>query len=218
MHAIILLGGPGSGKGTAADMLRKETEYIHVSTGDMLRAAIKEGTPVGREAEKFLTEGELVPDDVIIRIVEDRLDEGTGHDAYTFDGFPRTLGQAELLDRSFEGRNGSIRHVFCLKAPPEILIPRLTGRRICRSCGTNYHVVNIPPQVEGVCDNCGGELYQRSDDEESTIRHRLEVYEDQTRDLISYYDKRGVLAPVEAGKAPQDTMGEILEVLQKDGA
>ncbi len=214
MHALILLGGPGSGKGTAAEMIRKSTDYVHISTGDMLRRAITDGSAIGREAEKCLIDGELVPDDVIARIVDERLDEGGEGDAYIFDGFPRTLGQAELLDRSFETRHGSIRHVFYLKAPSDVLIMRLTGRRICRACGANYHIVNVPSKQEGVCDECGGELYRRLDDEGSTIDHRLEVYEDQTRDLIAYYEKRGVLVPVEASTTPKETMDAIRITLE----
>ncbi|MDA0321979.1 MAG: nucleoside monophosphate kinase [Verrucomicrobia bacterium] len=211
---MILLGGPGSGKGTAAEMIRKSTDYVHISTGDMLRAAITDGSPIGREAEKYIADGELVPDDVIVRIVDERLDEGGKGDAYIFDGFPRTLSQAELLDRSFEARDGNIRHVFYLKAPNDVLIMRLTGRRICRTCGANYHIVNVPPKQKGVCDVCGGELYRRADDEESTIGHRLDVYEDQTRDLIAYYEKRGVLVPVEASTTPKATMDVIMVTLE----
>ena len=214
MKAIILLGAPGAGKGTIAEGIKAASPFIHVSTGDMLREAVKQGTPVGREAEAFMKRGELVPDATIIRIVEERLDRGKPTDAYMFDGFPRTLDQARLLDESLKRRSAKVDAVFQLDAPRELLMSRLTGRRVCRACGASFHVVNIPPKREGVCDACGGELYQRADDQESTILNRLEVYERQTASLIQYYAKQGVLVKVDSARPRQDTVAEILRTVK----
>lgn len=213
MHAIILLGGPGAGKGTAAKMLGDGTPYLHISTGDMLREAVKNSTEVGREAESYMKRGELVPDDVIIQIVEQKLAGGHADDAYLFDGFPRTVPQADLLNASFDRRGAAVRFVFNLDAPVEALVTRLSGRRICRACGANYHVVNIPPREEGVCDSCGGELYQRADDEEDTIRHRIDVFREQTAGLIDYYAARNLLVTINAGGTPEQTADAIDRVL-----
>jgi adenylate kinase len=210
IKTIILLGAPGAGKGTIAEGIRSASRFLHVSTGDMLREAVKSGTPVGRQAEAFMKRGELVPDAVILGIVEERLDKGGPDDAYMFDGFPRTMEQARLLDDILGRRQAAVNKVFLLDAPRELLISRLTGRRVCRKCGQSYHVVNIPPKRAGVCDLCGGELYQRADDSEATILNRLEVYTKQTETLIAFYDKKGVLARVDSSRPRQETVAEIL--------
>ena len=158
--------------------------------------------------------GELVPDDLIIRLVEERLDAGQPDDAYMFDGFPRTTAQAELLGRSVERRGGKITHVFFLDAPRSVLISRLTGRRVCRKCGTNYHVVNIPPKVAGVCDACGGELFQRPDDSEATIVNRLDVYSKQTESLIARYEKQGILVRVDSSRKADKLVAEMVGILR----
>lgn len=176
----------------------------------MLREAVKQGTPVGREAEAYMKRGELVPDAIIIRIVEERLDKGAAGDAYMFDGFPRTLEQARLLDASLARRGAKVDGVFQLDAPRDLLMARLTGRRVCRACGATFHLINIPPKRPGVCDACGGELYQRADDQENTILNRLDVYERQTASLIQYYVKQGVLVNVNAARPRQETVAEIL--------
>ena len=217
MNAIILLGAPGSGKGTAAEKLRDVSKYIHISTGDLLREAVKKGTDIGREAEGYMKRGELVPDNLMIRIVEQRLDAGSKGDSYMFDGFPRTAAQAELLGKSLEGRSGRISHVFFLDAPRDVLIQRLTGRRVCKKCSTNFHIVNIPPRKAGICDACGGELYQRPDDCEATIVNRLNVYTKQTESLISRYEKQGVLVRVNSDQGVDKLVSSIVAVL-KDGA
>jgi adenylate kinase len=210
IKTIILLGAPGAGKGTIAEGVRTASAFLHVSTGDMLREAVKGGTPVGRQAEAYMKRGELVPDAVILGIVEERLDQGGAHDAYMFDGFPRTMEQARLLDDSLGRRKASVNKVFLLDAPRELLISRLTGRRVCRQCGQSYHLINIPPKKAGVCDLCSGELYQRADDCEATILNRLEVYAQQTETLIAFYEKKGVLVRVNAARARQETVAEIL--------
>ncbi len=214
MRTIILLGAPGAGKGTIAEGIRSSSPFVHVSTGDMLREAVKAGTPVGQKAEAFMKRGELVPDGVILALVEERLDKGSRDGAYMFDGFPRTIEQARMLDAILEKRAARIDRVFLLDAPRELLISRLTGRRVCRKCGQGYHVVNIPPRKEGICDVCGGDLYQRADDQESTILNRLDVYTRQTESLISFYDKKGVLVRVDSARPRQDTVAEILRVTE----
>lgn len=213
MEIIILLGAPGSGKGTAAEKIREVTPYEHVSTGDMLREAVKAETAVGKEAESFMERGELVPDEVMIRIVEERLDKGSPEARYMFDGFPRTVAQAELLEGSVKKRNGNISHVFLLETPREVIISRLAGRRVCRECGATFHVVNIPPKVAGVCDACGGELYQRKDDTEETVIRRLDVYNRQTESLIERYERQGLLRRVDSNRGVDALVGDIVSSL-----
>ena len=212
MEAIILLGGPGAGKGTLAEDLRHKTAYIHVSTGDMLRAALKSGSPVGLEAKAFMEAGELVPDSVILRIIEERISKEPSA-RFMFDGFPRTIDQAEGLYRLFKKYNGVITHVFNLEVQREILLSRLTGRRICKICGASYHLTNIPPKMPGFCDADGGELYQRADDSEDTILHRLEVYEKQTAPLIAHYKRQGLVRDIAAGAPANITTAFVLDVL-----
>lgn len=214
MKAIILLGAPGAGKGTAAEGIRTKTSYIHISTGDMLREAIKAATPVGLEAKKFMDAGELVPDSVIMRLVEERLAKGNPDDKYMFDGFPRTLEQARLLDETLAKQSTSVSQVFLLEVSKEVVVSRLSGRRICRNCGAVYHTTNIPPKVAGVCDHCGGhDLYQRADDSEETVLNRLDVYQRQTASLVDYYDQKGLLIRVDAGRNHQLTQAELLAKL-----
>lgn len=212
MKTIILLGAPGAGKGTIAEGIRSVSPFLHVSTGDMLREAVKNGTAVGRQAESYMKRGELVPDNVIIGIVGERLAQGARDAAYMFDGFPRTLEQARLLDETLTGHDSKVDKVFLLDAPRELLISRLTGRRVCRKCGQGYHLINIPPKCVGVCDICGGELYQRADDSEATILNRLEVYTRQTESLITYYQDKGILIHVDASRQRGETVAEILRV------
>jgi len=213
MKAIILLGAPGAGKGTLAEGIRSETDYMHVSTGDMLRAAIKAGRETGLEAKSFMEKGELVPDDLIMRIVGERLSQGQASDQYMFDGFPRTLEQARLLDETLAKSDAKVNQVFLLEVPTDVIVSRLSGRRICKGCGAVYHVTNIPPKVEGVCDQCGGVLYQRPDDSEATVLNRLEVYEKQTASLIDFYEKKGVLVRINAGTNPQAATAELMSKL-----
>ena len=214
IQAIILLGAPGAGKGTIAEAVRAASDFIHVSTGDMLRAAIKQGTPVGRQAEAFMARGDLVPDSVIIDIVMQRIDAGPGAARYMFDGFPRTLAQARLLDGEFSRRSASVAKVILLDVSKEVALQRLAGRRICRKCGANFHVRNIPPKKAGICDRCGGELFQRPDDMEATILNRLEVYNQQTAALIAYYSGRGLLARVDSSRPREETAAAVLGILK----
>ncbi len=213
MEAIILLGGPGAGKGTLAEFLKKQTGYIHVSTGDMLRAAILAGSPVGLEAKGFMDAGHLVPDAVILRIIEERISKEPADARFMFDGFPRTIDQAKGLDQLFEKQGGIINHVFDLAVQREIILRRLTGRRICKICGTVYHMTSRPPKKDGICDLDAGELCQRADDSEATILKRLEVYEKQTAPLISYYQQQGLLREVAAGGSAAETDALVLSIL-----
>jgi adenylate kinase len=215
MRVIILLGAPGAGKGTAAEGIKAQTNYLHISTGDILREAVKQGTPVGKRAEAFMKRGELVPDAIMMQVVEERLGKGSPDDCYMFDGFPRTKEQAELLAASLARRNAAVNFVFFLDAPREVLISRLAGRLICRACGANYHAVNIPPRKAGVCDACGGELYQRPDDMEATVVNRLDVFRRQTEGLIAYYKQQGVLVCLDGAAQPrQKTVAEIVSRLR----
>ncbi|MEI6971512.1 MAG: adenylate kinase [bacterium] len=214
VEAIVLLGAPGAGKGTTAEGIVAAARYAHLATGDMLREAVKNGTEFGKVADGFMKRGELVPDEIIVKIVDARL-VGGGKDArYMFDGFPRTLEQSRLLEACLKQQGGSLKHVFFLEAPRDLLISRLTGRRICRSCGRNFHVVNIPPKKAGVCDLCGGELYQRSDDQESTILNRLEVFRKQTESLVAHYERAGVLVKIDAAQHRDVIIAKVLELLK----
>ena len=213
MKAIILLGAPGAGKGTLAEGVRTATDFIHVSTGDMLRTAVKAGSQTGLEAKSYMEKGELVPDDVILRIVGERLGQGKPTDKYMFDGFPRTLEQARQLDATLAKLGAAVSQVFLLEVPVPVIVSRLSGRRICRKCGAVYHVTNIPSKVAGVCDQCGGPLYQRPDDSEATVLNRLEVYQRQTASLIEFYEKKGVLVRINAGTTPQQATKELLAKL-----
>jgi adenylate kinase len=215
MDAIVLLGAPGSGKGTAAEKVKTLCGYQHVSTGDMLRESVKAKTAVGVEADGYMKRGELVPDALIMKLVDGRLDQGRPADRYLFDGFPRTTVQAEMLEGLFGRHNGRITHVFLLDAPRSVLMQRLTGRRLCRTCGAGYHVTNIPPRVAGVCDKCGGELYQRSDDSEATIANRLDVYARQTESLIEWYSRKGLLVRVDSSQGVDTLVAEMRRILDR---
>jgi adenylate kinase len=205
---IILLGPPGAGKGTQAKMLVEKYHIPQISTGDILRAAVKEGTQLGKEAKSYMDKGELVPDSVVIGIVEERIQEPDCKNGYMLDGFPRTVPQATALDEMLQKLGSKIDHVVSIEVPQEELIKRLTGRRTCRECGAGYHVMFDPPKKEGVCDKCGGELYQRDDDNEQTVRSRLQVYDSQTKPLIEYYQAQGKLRPI-------DGVGDIKEIFER---
>lgn len=213
---IVLLGGPGSGKGTQAKKLIDKLGVPQISTGDIFRAALKEGTPMGLKAKGYMDKGELVPDDVVIGVVEERLTKPDLDKGYMLDGFPRTLPQAEALDKILASQNKSINHAILVDVPDEELVARLSGRRTCKNsdCGAMFHVMFNPSKKEGVCDKCGSELYQRDDDSEATIRERLAVYNKQTAPLIDYYDKKGLLRRVQ-GVGPIDQIYAAVEkVLQ----
>ena len=208
---LILLGAPGAGKGTYAEMLKRELGIPTISTGNILRAAVKNGTPVGLKAKEYIEHGHLVPDDVIIGIIDERLQEPDCANGYILDGVPRTIAQAEALEAA------GIRFdaIVAIEISDEKIIKRMGGRRVCEACGSSYHVVNIPPKVEGVCDNCGGKLVQRKDDEPETVKKRLEVYHRETEPLKGFYETRGILKSVADRPSAAETLQEILTVLEK---
>jgi adenylate kinase len=210
---IILLGPPGAGKGTQAKMLVDQYQIPQISTGDILRAAVKEGTQLGIEAKSYMDKGELVPDSVVIGIVEERIKEPDCAKGYMLDGFPRTVPQAEALDGMLQNLSSMIDHVVSIEVGKEELVKRLTGRRTCRECGAGYHVMFDPPKKEDVCDKCGGELYQRDDDNVETVTSRLEVYEAQTLPLIDYYKTQGKVRPIDGVGDIKDIFGRITQVL-----
>lgn len=210
---IILLGPPGAGKGTQAKRLIEKYGIPQISTGDMLRAALKAGTPLGLEAKKFMDQGALVPDSVVIGLVKERIQQPDCKKGYMLDGFPRNVSQAEALDKMLGELGQKIDHVVSIEVPSEELVGRLTGRRTCRNCGAGFHVMFDPPKKEGVCDKCSGELYQRDDDNVATVTSRLQVYEGQTKPLIDYYQKQSKLRPINGVGDMKDIFGRITAVL-----
>ena len=205
---LILLGPPGCGKGTQAKLLVERLKVPQVSTGDMLREAVKAGTPLGLEAKQYMDRGALVPDAVIIGLVRERLRNPDCNRGYILDGFPRTVAQAEALEQTLRELNGSLDHVISLELAAEDVVGRIAGRRTCRNCGAMYHLRFSPSKVEERCDACGGPTYQRDDDREDTVRRRLLVYADQTAPLLSFYESRGLLRRVGG-------TGEIGEIFQR---
>ena len=193
MLRAVLLGPPGAGKGTQAVRLVEKYEIPHISTGDIFRKNIKEGTELGKKAQEYMNAGALVPDELVVDLVKDRLQQDDCKNGFLLDGFPRTIFQAEKLDEFLSESNLKMDIVINLKVEKEALIKRLTGRRVCKDCGASYHIVNIPPKKEGVCDICGGELIQRKDDNIETVENRINVYEEQTAPLIGYYKEAGSL-------------------------
>ena len=210
---LILLGPPGAGKGTQAGRIVEEYGIPHVSTGDILRGAVKNQTQMGLEAKKYMDAGELVPDSVVIGIVRDRLQEPDTAKGFLMDGFPRTIPQAEALDAALDSLGRAVTKTVVVLVDEEELVRRLSGRRICRVCQAPFHVVFSPPKKEGVCDKCGGELYQRDDDSEATVRNRLEVYRNQTEPLIDYYDQAGLVARVDGAQSPERVYEDIRAAL-----
>lgn len=209
---IILLGPPGAGKGTQAKRLIDTYGIPQISTGDMLREAVKNQTQLGLEAKKFMDAGQLVTDEVVIGLVKERLGRDDCAGGFMLDGFPRTVPQAEELDKVL-GADKAIDHVVSIEVPNEELMGRLTGRRTCKACGAGFHVIFDPPKVEGVCDKCQGELYQRDDDNEATVSNRLKVYESQTKPLIDYYGDKGLVRPIDGVGAIEDIFARIKAVL-----
>jgi len=212
---IILLGPPGSGKGTQAQKMVERYHIPQISTGDILRGAVKERTPLGMEAQGYMDQGKLVPDEVVVGIVRERLKESDCKGGFILDGFPRTVPQAEALDSTLGEMQRAIDHVVSIEVPNEELIKRLTGRRTCRNCGAMYHIVFDPPAKEGVCDRCGEELYQRDDDQEETIRARLQVYEEQTAPLIAYYRGKGLLRAIDGVGAIEEIFRNIVQAIEE---
>lgn len=209
---LILLGPPGSGKGTQGERLQEDLEYPYYATGDILRAAVKEGTEVGKAAKEFMDRGDLVPDEVIIGIIAERLESGEADHGFILDGFPRTVVQAEALDAELEKLGRQLTAVILIDVDDDEIVSRLSGRRVCQEKGHVYHVEHNPPEREGVCDMDGSELYIRDDDKPEVVRHRLEQYQEKTAPLVDYYKKQGLLNQVEGADDP-DRVSEKIRTL-----
>ncbi len=213
-HNVVLLGGPGAGKGTQAERIVAEFALPHISTGEMLRAAVANGTEMGREAQRYMESGALVPDEVVIGVVRERLAEPDALEGFLLDGFPRTVRQAEELDAMLAEAGRAITHVVLIDVPAEELVQRIAGRRSCGTCGKLYNVAFDPPKADGVCDLDGGELLQRADDNEDTVRNRIGVYEQQTAPLVGYYESKGVLkSAFGGGKLPDEVYEQVRRIL-----
>lgn len=210
---LILLGPPGAGKGTQAARIVEKYNIPHISTGDIFRKNISEGTKLGKKAKEYMDKGELVPDSLVIEIATDRLTDDDCKDGFLLDGFPRTVEQAVALDAFLGERGSRIDHVLDIDVPKEELMTRLIGRRVCKNCGATYHVTNMPPAKEGICDKCGGELMQRADDTESTVENRIEVYNKQTKPLLDYYDKTGNIVHLDGSIGFEKLFAQIAEIL-----
>lgn len=210
---IIMLGAPGAGKGTQAKMIADKYGVPHVSTGDIFRANIKNGTELGMEAKKYMDQGLLVPDELTVKILLDRVSQPDCKNGYVLDGFPRTIPQAEVLDKALAELGESIDYAIDVDVPDENIVKRMSGRRACVSCGVTYHVVHVPPKKEGICDRCGSELILRDDDKPETVKNRLDVYHKQTQPLIDFYTKKGVLKTVDGTVDMQDVFKAIVAIL-----
>jgi len=211
---VVLLGAPGAGKGTQAAILLRELGVVHVASGDQFRRAIEEKTELGLLAKSYMEKGELVPDEVTISMVLERIRQRDCADGVLFDGFPRTLSQAEALDDKLAGEDRQIDKVVYIEVPAEELVKRLSGRWICRECQAPYHEQSSPPKSAGRCDICGGELYQRADDREETVRERLKVFFSQTVPIVDYYDRQGKLLRVDGNRGIEDVSATVMAVLQ----
>ncbi len=210
---IIMLGAPGAGKGTQAKMIAEKYGIPHVSTGDIFRANIKNGTALGMEAKKYMDQGLLVPDELTVKILLDRVAQPDCADGYVLDGFPRTIPQAQVLDEALEELGDGIDYAINVEVPDENIVKRMSGRRACVSCGATYHVEHIPPREEGICDKCGKELILRDDDKPETVQNRLQVYHEQTQPLIDFYGAKGVLKTVDGTVDSKEVFAAIEAIL-----
>lgn len=210
---IILMGLPGAGKGTQASEIVKKFPIPHISTGDMFRKAIKDETDLGKEAKSFMDRGELVPDEVTVGIVKERISEDDAKKGFLLDGFPRTIDQAESLSQIMSELDREIDAVINIEVPEEELMNRLTGRRICEKCGTTYHLVFNPPKVDGICDIDGGKLYQREDDNPETVSNRLSVNVKQSKPILEYYNNKGVLKNIDGSKDIDEVTNDVIDIL-----
>lgn len=214
---LILLGPPGAGKGTQAELLRAEYNIAHISTGDILRQSLKENSDLGNKVRKFVESGELVPDNIILEIIRRRLLMPDTQPGFILDGFPRTINQAEALDQILNNLDMKIDLVLYFVTSLSIIIERLSGRRICVSCGANYHIKNMPPKKEDTCDICGGRLFQRDDDKEETVRKRIEIYLEQTTSLINYYETKKILRKIDGDRDAQEVKRKLNQLFEKEG-
>lgn len=210
---IVMLGGPGAGKGTQAKIIAQKYNIPHISTGDIFRANIKEGTELGKKAKTYMDAGGLVPDELVVDLVADRLTWDDTKNGFVLDGFPRTIPQAEALTKALTDMGTKLDVAIDIEVPDQAIIDRMGGRRACVSCGATYHIVNIPPKKEGFCDKCGNELILRDDDKPETVKHRLDVYHEQTQPLIEYYKTMGSLKEVDGTVAMDDVFAQIAAIL-----
>ncbi len=211
---IIMLGAPGAGKGTQAKRLAAKYGIPHISTGDIFRANIKNGTELGKKAKVYMDQGLLVPDELVVDLVVDRFKEKDCENGYVLDGFPRTIPQAKALDEALEKNHDAVEYAIDVDVPDENIVSRMAGRRACVNCGATYHVTTIPPRQEGVCDVCGKELVLREDDKPETVEKRLKVYHDQTQPLIDYYQTKGILRSVDGTRDMDVVFGEIVQIVE----
>ena len=210
---IIMLGAPGAGKGTQAKMIAEKYSIPHISTGDIFRANIKGGTELGMEAKKYMDQGQLVPDELTVKILLDKVAKDDCKNGYVLDGFPRTIPQAEVLDKALAELGDAVDYAIDVDVPDENIINRMGGRRACVTCGATYHMVHVPPKQEGICDKCGSELILRDDDKPETVKKRLDVYHAQTQPLIEYYTKKGILKSVDGTVDMMDVFAKITDIL-----
>lgn len=210
---IIMLGAPGAGKGTQAKMIADKYQIPHISTGDIFRANIKNGTELGMEAKKYMDQGLLVPDELTVKILLDRVAQDDCAGGYVLDGFPRTIPQAQVLDKALAELGDAIDVAVNVDVPDENIVRRMSGRRACLSCGATYHIEHVPPKAEGICDKCGQSLVLRDDDKAETVQNRLKVYHDQTQPLIDFYTKKGVLKTVDGTADMKDVFAAIVDIL-----
>ncbi len=211
---IIMLGAPGAGKGTQAKQISSKYDIPHISTGDIFRANIKNGTELGKKAKEFMDKGALVPDELTCDLVMDRIKQDDCKNGFVLDGFPRTIPQAEALTAALEKIGEKMDFAINVDVPDENIVNRMSGRRACLECGATYHIVSIPPKKEGICDNCGSELVLRDDDKPETVQKRLDVYHEQTQPLIDYYDKQGILKTVDGTVPMEQVFADITAILQ----
>ena len=212
---IIMLGAPGAGKGTQADMITKKYNVPHISTGDIFRANIKNGTELGKKAKGYMDQGLLVPDSLVVDLVIDRIHQDDCKEGYVLDGLPRTIPQAEALDAALAAENEEIDAAIDVEVPDDNIVNRMSGRRACLKCGATYHIVYNAPETEGVCDNCGSELVQREDDKPETVLNRLSVYHKETQPLIDYYNQKGKVAEIDGTQDLNAVFADIEKVLNK---
>ncbi len=210
---IIMLGAPGAGKGTQAKKIAEKYSIPHISTGDIFRANIKNGTELGKKAKTYMDQGLLVPDELVVDLVVDRVAQDDAKNGYVLDGFPRTIPQAKALDEALAKLGEKVDYAINVEVPDENIIRRMSGRRACVSCGATYHLVHIPPKKDGICDTCGSELILRDDDKPETVKKRLDVYHEQTQPLIDYYKERGILKEVDGTVDMADVFAAIVEIL-----
>ncbi len=210
---IIMLGAPGAGKGTQAQMIADKYNIPHISTGDIFRANIKNGTELGKKAKEYMDQGQLVPDELTVQLLLDRVKNDDCKEGYVLDGFPRTIPQANVLDEELSKLGDHVDFSINVDVPDENIIHRMSGRRACLKCGATYHVDYIPPNKDGICDTCGSDLVQRDDDKPETVKKRLEVYHDQTQPLIDYYDKKNILRTVDGTKDMKEVFSDIVAIL-----